>query len=96
MNQNQKTGALIFLIAATLIVVALVLSEGWGRPGVSLYLDFLFLYGGGGVFDRYYEVGRLPTRYVLALLVAVAGYGAIRFFSLIPPIFRRRSQVKER
>jgi hypothetical protein len=96
MSNDRKVGALILVVAVTLIAVTLVLSEGWGRPGVSLYLSYLFLYGGGGPLDDYYGAGRIPSRYVLVPLVMVAGYGVIRFFSLIPPIFRRQIKSQDK
>ena len=85
MNEEQKTGALIFTVAFTLMAVTLVLSQGWGNPRVDLFLHFQ--YGDGAM-----EEVSIYTRYVLAPLVIVAGYGAVRYFSLVPPIFRRQSR----
>lgn len=81
MNEDQKAGALIFTVALTLIAVTLVLSQGWGNPRAELYLNFQ--YGDSSLVFVY-------SRYVLAPLVFVAGYGAIRYFSLVPPILRRQ------
>ena len=83
MNEDQKTGALIIVVALTLIVVTLVLSQGWGNPNVDLFLHFQ--YG-----DSTLDAVSVYARYVLAPFVIVAGYGAIRYFSLLPPIFRRQ------
>ncbi len=88
MNEDQKVGALVFAVALTLIAVTLVLSEGWGHSNVSLFLHFQ--YG-----ESYSDAITVYSRYVLAPLVIVAGYGAIRYFSLLPPIFRRQPKSKD-
>jgi hypothetical protein len=87
MNEDQKAGALILVVVITFIAVTLVLSQGWSHPEASLYLKYQ--YG-----DSFMDVLIIPTRYVLAPLVIVAGYGAIRYFSLIPPLFRRQTKTK--
>lgn len=87
MNAERKTGALIVLVAVVLAVAALVCSDGW-RTAYPLWLiNFVYQYG-----DYSGEAVRVVvlTKYVVALLVLVAGYGIARFFALIPPIFIRR------
>jgi len=88
MNEDQKVGALVVAVAFTLIAVTLVLSQGWGHPSVSLFLHFQ--YG-----ESYSDAITVDSRYVLAPLIIVAGYGVIRYFSLIPPVFRRQPKSKD-
>ncbi len=96
MNEDQKTGAIILAVAVTLIAVTLILSWGWGSdlPGASLYLTY-WSWPGEHSYDPW-QSQYVETRYVLAPLVIVVGYGAIRYFSLIPPIFRRRAKTKDK
>ncbi|NDB70325.1 MAG: hypothetical protein EB015_20435 [Methylocystaceae bacterium] len=83
MNQNQKTGALIIIVSVVLMVITLVLSRGWGFPGIPLYL---LLYEDK---ESLLNSWLIDTSYVLAVLIAIAGYGVARYLSLIPPIFRK-------
>ena len=87
MNEDQKTGTLIIIVAVALVAVVLVLSKGWGVPGFSLYLhQFECEYNP----DPTKSCLVIETSYVLAVLILAAGYGVARFFSVIPPIFRKR------
>ena len=87
MSQDQKMGTLIIIIAVSLVAIVLVLSKGWGVPGFTLYLhQFECEYSP----DPTESCLVIETRYVLAVLIFVAGYGLARFFSVIPPIFRKR------
>jgi hypothetical protein len=89
MNEDQKVGTLIIVVAATLIAIALVLSKAWGAPGVSLYLfEFSF------EFDDSVEHVVVYTRYVLAVFLLIAGYGVARYLSLFPPLFRRSKPIE--
>ena len=86
MSPDRKTGTLIIVVAVALTAVTLVLTKGWGIPGVSLYLlEFSYEndYGSN-------EYALVETRYVLTILILIAGYGVARYLSVIPPIFRRR------
>ena len=87
MNDEQRTGTLIVAVAVTLIIMTLVLSQGWGAPpGVGLFINVQ--YG-----DTWLDSFTIYSRWILAPLVAVAGYGVVRYFSLIPPIFRRQGKA---
>ena len=83
MIQNQKTGALIVIVAVVLMVITLVLSQGWGIPGSTL---FLLIYDDK---ENFMNSWLIKTSTVLAFLIAIAGYGIARYLSLIPPIFRK-------
>lgn len=88
MKEDQKAGALIVAVAITFIAVTIVLSEGWTRSDVRPYI--VFQYG-----ETFLDSIVLETRFLLAPLVIVVGYGVIRYFSLIPPLFRRRLKPKD-
>ena len=90
MNPDQKAGTLIVVTAATLIALTLVLSVGWGNPNFDLQLahfEYKSDEGGTDYFIVY-------TRYVLAALIAVVGYGIARYFGVIPIIYRKTKPSK--
>ena len=91
MNPDQKAGTLIVLIAATLIAMTLVLSDGWGIPNFNLQLVRFEYKSDEGYGNDYFIV---YTRYVLAALIAVVGYGFARYFGLIAAIFRKTKPSK--
>jgi hypothetical protein len=92
LNKDQIDGSRIVLAAFILGAMALVCSNGWGSAQGPLWLyqdDFQY----GDYFQDSIRVTIL-TKYVIAVLLAVAGYGTGRFFALIPPLFMRKIPTK--
>jgi hypothetical protein len=97
LSEEQRVGALIFLVAAVLMAAALVCSNGWGTR-VDLYLFEVNWRSDDGFIDPDIFGSQIRftvwTKYILGLLVLLAGYGIARFFSLIPPVFKKLSSSK--
>ena len=96
LNEDQRVGMLIVLIAVVLIGVLLVCSHGWGLPTELWLFRYVWEFepGPGGWQDAPLLIV-VRTKYFLGVLLLVAGYGLARFLSIIPPIFRGTKNARQ-
>ena len=86
MNEDQKAGALVIVIAITLIVVMLLLSNEYGKDGPLA----LFAWVTSNTDDygfNHFTTHIIWFQYAIAPLVLVIGYGVALYFSLVPKLF---------
>ena len=97
-SEDRRIGLLIVIASLTLITIVLIVSTGWGYPTIPLFL-FSPRELGSIYYDPDLEWLRPVleffslTRNVIALLVVLFSYGLCRFFSLLPPIIRKKQST---
>lgn len=82
MTPDEKQGLTIIVVASTLIAILLVLSKGWGTTYVlgTSFSSPLALF----TVEWNEESFSFYTKYPIAFLVLIIGYGAARYKSLVP------------
>ena len=91
-TKDQRDGASILLISATMVLVFLVISDGWAMEGIPLvWFDSSSV---SWLIELRYDAWQRTliywisqTRYVIALLLFISCYGVARYMSLLPPVF---------
>lgn len=97
-NEDRRVGLLIVIASLALIVIALIISDGWGYPTVPLFL-FSPLEIGSIYYDPDFTWLRPAieffslTRNVISLLIALFAYDVCRFFSLLPALINGKQET---
>ena len=91
MSENQKYGILTMISSFLLVLLALVLSEGWVPQADYLYnilnlLDIrLFLIGEPDQRESFYLID-VPTKYIMLAFLSLGAYGFTTYLEITPAL----------
>lgn len=106
MTENQKYGVVTMIVSFLLILLALMISDGWDSKLdyienlMHLEINFFLVEEPTGyeilsqrLYNRYYLIS-IPTKYVMLVFMSTAAYGLTTYLGITPAFTPWKPSVK--